>query len=75
MTYGEHIGTHFDSPLHFSADGKSVDEIALDSLVCPLNVINVSEKAARDADYRVSIDDVRAYERRWGRIADGTSLP
>lgn len=74
LTYGEHIGTHFDAPLHFSADGKSVDEIPPEHLVCPLAVINVTDKAQKDADYRVSIDDIRAYERRFGRVPDGACV-
>lgn len=74
LTYGEHIGTHFDAPLHFSADGKGVDEIPLDHLVCPLAVIDVTAKAAKDADYRLSVDDVRGYERRFGRISDGACV-
>lgn len=74
LTYGEHIGTHFDAPLHFSADGKSVDEIAPEQLVCPLAVINVTDKAAKDADYRVTIDDIRTWERRWGRVPDGACV-
>ena len=28
-----HNGTHIDAPLHFIADGKSVDELALDATV------------------------------------------
>lgn len=74
LTYGEHIGTHFDAPLHFSADGRSVDEIAPEQLVCPLAIIDVTQKAAKDADYRVSVDDIRGYERRWGRIPDGACV-
>jgi kynurenine formamidase len=74
MTYGEHIGTHFDAPLHFSADGKSVGVIPVGDLVCPLAVVGVSAKAAKDADCRITIDDVRAWERRFGRIPDGACV-
>lgn len=74
LTYGEHIGTHFDAPLHFSADGRSVDEIPTEQLVCPLAVVNVEGKAAKDADYRVTIEDIRAYESRFGRIPKGACV-
>jgi hypothetical protein len=35
FAYFEHVGTHFDAPIHFSADGATVDRIPVESLVCP----------------------------------------
>ena len=32
LTVNEHTGTHLDAPLHFSADGASVDEIPVENL-------------------------------------------
>lgn len=61
MTINEHTGTHIDAPLHFSADGASVDEIEVSGLVAPLCVIDVAAKAAEDADYRVTPDDIQAW--------------
>src|SRR5690606_30525911 len=46
LTINEHTGTHIDAPLHFSADGTSVDAMAPESLVCPLCVVDISAKAA-----------------------------
>ena len=68
----EHGGTHLDAPLHFSADGTPADKIPLEKLVAPAVVIDASDKAASDRNYRLSAVDVRAFEAGHGRIEAGT---
>ena len=70
----EHCGTHIDAPLHFSADGASADEIPLDDLVLPLAVIDVRAKAAEDADYQLTPDDLAAWEKKNGQIPEGACV-
>lgn len=67
----EHTGTHLDAPIHFSADGRTSDEIALDQLVVPLAVVDVREKAAADPDYQVSVEDLKAHEDAHGPLPEG----
>lgn len=61
LTINEHTGTHIDAPLHFSADGTSVDEIEIANLVAPLCVINIAARAADDADAQVTPDDITGW--------------
>ncbi|MDA8747068.1 cyclase family protein [Litoreibacter sp.] len=61
LTINEHTGTHIDAPLHFSADGTSVDEIEVSNLIAPLCVIDVASQAAENADYQVTPDDLKAW--------------
>lgn len=68
----EHGGTHLDAPLHFAAEGLPNDEIPLGNLIAPAVVIDVSEQAARDRNYRLTVDDVSAFEERHGPIRRGT---
>jgi kynurenine formamidase len=68
----EHGGTHLDAPIHFSAGGMTADRVPLERLVAPAVVIDISAKAAADPVYRLTRDDVLAFERRHGRIARGT---
>lgn len=68
LTINEHVGTHIDAPLHYSADGHSVSEIALDNLVAPLCVIDIRARAATDSDTQVTPDDIRAWIARNGEI-------
>ena len=68
----EHGGTHLDAPIHFAEGRHTTDQIPLERLVAPAVVIDVSEEAARDREYRLSMDDVLEFERRHGRIDPGT---
>jgi kynurenine formamidase len=67
----EHGGTHLDAPIHFDRSGKTIDQIPPRQLIAPAVVIDVSAKAAADPDYRLSADDVRAWEKRHGAIPQG----
>jgi kynurenine formamidase len=68
----EHGGTHLDAPIHFSANGVTADRLPLEQLVASAIVIDVSAKASADPVYRLTKEDVQAFERRHGRIARGT---
>ena len=67
----EHGGTHLDAPRHFAADGLPTDRIPLENLIGNAVVIDVSQKAAADRNYLLSVSDVRAFEDRYGRINPG----
>jgi kynurenine formamidase len=67
----EHTGTHLDAPFHFSADGRSADEIEIDKLVLPVAVIDIAGKAQDDADAQLTPDDIRAFEAEHGPLPGG----
>ncbi len=69
LTIREHTGTHIDAPLHFSENGKAVDELAVSDLIVPLCVVDIREKAAADADAQVTPDDLEAW------ISDNGDIP
>ena len=64
----EHIGTHVDAPGHFTPGGRLATELELSELITPAVVIDIADRAARDPDTVVTVDDLRAFERRHGRI-------
>ena len=66
----EHGGTHIDAPIHFAQGHQTVDRIPLERLVGQAVVIDVTEAAARSADYQVTADDVQRAEARDGLIPD-----
>ncbi len=70
----EHGGTHLDAPVHFSQRGKSADQIPLRQLIAPGAVVDVSKKAANDPDYRLSLEDLKAWEKKHGAIPSGSIL-
>lgn len=68
----EHGGTHLDAPIHFARDGKTVDQIPVRQLVAPAVVIDVRGRAQADPDYRLTAEDVRAWEALHGVIPAGS---
>lgn len=68
----EHGGTHLDAPVHFARGKRTADQIPLAQLMGPAVVVDVSEKAAQDADYRVSVADLEAFEAAHGEIGAGS---
>lgn len=68
----EHGGTHLDAPIHFGEGHLTVDRVPLDRLIAPAVVIDVTAKTRTDEDYRLTPNDVLAFERANGRIAAGT---
>lgn len=66
----EHGGTHIDSPIHFAQGRLTVDRIPLERLIGAAVVIDVTEAAAKNADYQVTAADIQAAEARDGRIPD-----
>ena len=69
--FWEHTATHMDVPGHFVAGGRTSEEITLQELIRPLVVIDISERAAGAPATEVTVDDLRRYERRHGRIPKG----
>lgn len=68
----EHGGTHLDAPIHFAEGKRTADEIPLRQLLAPAVVIDVAAKAAANPDYRLTAEDIRAWEAQHGTIAAGT---
>ena len=64
-------GTHVDAPAHFAPGGRTVDEIDPKQMLLLLAVIDVHEKVAKNPDYILTMNDVRAWERAHGPIPAG----
>jgi kynurenine formamidase len=67
----EHGGTHLDAPIHFAEKGWTVDQIPVQRLVGPAVVVDVTARAAKDRDYRVTASDIAADEKAHGAIPRG----
>ena len=68
----EHGGTHLDAPVHFAEGARSLDQVPVEQLIAPAAVVDVRAKAVADADYRLTVADVEAWEARHGRVGEGT---
>ena len=70
---GEHVGTHFDAPIHWitGQDKDDVSQVPPRNLVGPAAVLDLTERVAADPDFLLSIDDVKAWERLHGPLPAG----
>ena len=74
LRVNEHTGTHIDAPLHFTDGGTSIDEVPVESLVCPLAIVDIQEKADANADAQVTPDDLKAWIAKHGPIPEGACV-
>ena len=66
----EHLGTHTDAPNHFIENQKSLDQIPLEDLIVPVVVIDISDKASKNRDAELTVDDIKTFESQYGEIPD-----
>lgn len=67
----EHSGTHMDAPIHFAEGKRAADEVPVRQLIGPAAVIDIRTQVAKDADYRLTVDDIMAWEGKHGRLSKG----
>jgi kynurenine formamidase len=76
LELGEHVGTHFDAPIHWvtGRDGEDVASVPPARLVAPAVVIDHSAEAAANPDHLLTVEHVQAFEAEHGTIPDGAWL-
>jgi kynurenine formamidase len=75
---GEHTGTHFDAPAHW-VTGKdypnnTVDTIDARAFIGPAVVVDASAEVARNDDWLLTVDFLKAWEAEHGTIPAGSWL-
>jgi kynurenine formamidase len=70
---GEHVGTHFDAPVHWATgkDGEDIAQVPPARLVAPAVVIDKSAEAAADPDYLLEVEDITAWQQANGPLPTG----
>lgn len=76
LKLGEHSGTHFDAPIHWISGRDhatgSTDTIDVGNFVAPACVIDCSSEVAKDPDFLLTADGVKAWEAAHGDIPAGS---
>ena len=69
---GEHVGTHFDAPVHWVTGRSSLDvaQVPPEHLLAPAAVLDASAQAAADPDFLLEIDHIRAWEDEHGPLPE-----
>ena len=65
------FGTHIDFPGHFIKDRELSEKYGVQDLIFPLCVIDITDQVKENARYAVTVDDIKAYEDKYGQIPDG----
>lgn len=68
----DQYGTQLDPPAHWDAKRATIDELPATYCVRPLVVIDIHEKCAGSPGYHCSKDDVEAWEKKYGKIPEGS---
>ena len=70
---GEHLGTHFDAPIHWVSgqDKDDVSQVPPRNLIGPAVVMDFTDRVAADPDFLLSIEDVQAFTRLHGPLPAG----
>ena len=73
ITTGEHVGTHFDAPIHWVSgkDGDDVSQVPPARLVAPAVVLDFSAQAAEDPDFLLEKRHVQEWVTENGPLPDG----
>lgn len=69
FSMGEHSATHINAPNSFYQTGIGIDQYPAESLVVPAVVIDIQAAAAVNADYQLTVDDIRTWEAQHGEIS------
>src|SRR5438093_9943144 len=64
----EHVGTHLDAPFHFAEGKWTTERIPLARTIGPGVVVDIRRKTEKNPDYVLQVEDIRAWEKRYGRI-------
>ena len=65
-----HTGTHMDAPYHFLKKGQKIDQIMTKRLVTEAILI----KIRKQADQAITKSDIEKFEKKYGKIDDGSTV-
>src|SRR5215218_10107116 len=73
ISAGEHVGTHFDAPVHWvtGKDGLDVSQVSPAQLVAPAVVVDKSAECAENPDFLLEIAHIEAWQREHGPLPTG----
>src|SRR5262249_4004415 len=69
-----HNGTHMDAPIHYIEAGRAMDGYDVRELIVPAVVIDIHERAARDRDTQLRVEDIKNWESRCGRVSSHVAV-
>lgn len=73
LTIGEHVGTHFDAPIHWvtGKDGYDVSRVPVEHLVAPAVVIDKSAECVENPDFLLEVEHIEQWQQQHGPLPKG----
>ena len=68
----DQLGTQLDPPAHWAPEYPAIDELPPTYTLRPLVVISIVSEVRRDPGYQMQVSDIERWERRHGRIPEGS---
>lgn len=68
---GSHQSTHLDAPGHFIEGRRLLADLGEGWTLMPLAMLDVRARVAAEGEFSVTVADLKAWERRYGRIPRG----
>ena len=68
----DQFGTQLDPPAHWAPEYAAIDELPPTFSVRPLVVISMVRQVKKNFNYALRVSDIRAFEKRHGRIPRGS---
>lgn len=68
----DQLGTQLDPPAHWAPEYPAIDELPPTYAIRPLVVISIVEQLKTNANYALQVADIEAWEKRHGRIPEGS---
>jgi kynurenine formamidase len=68
----DQLGTQLDPPAHWAPEYPAIDELPATYAIRPLAVISIVNQVKTDPNYALQVSDIEAWERRHGRIPEGS---
>jgi kynurenine formamidase len=68
----DQFGTQLDPPAHWAPEMAGIDELPATYAVRPLVVISIVPQVKKDPKYALQVSDIQAFEKKYGRIPEGS---
>lgn len=67
----DQYGTQLDPPAHWDEYGATISDLPATYAIRPLVVIDIHAKVEKDPGYHCTVEDIKAWEKKYGRVPAG----
>jgi kynurenine formamidase len=67
----DQYGTQLDPPAHWDEFGATISDLPATFAIRPLVVVDIHAKVEKDPGYHCTVEDIKAWEKKYGRIPAG----